>query len=139
MKAQITNRTHIALRLALTTFVFGLAVFTPLVSRAAEPPSATEATADALAGSTNCNFLPAGLCPADGDINSVIAGTVNLLVGIFSAVFVLMVVIAGVQMASAGDSPDRLKAAKGRLTNAIVGLVFLVLMRAILALLGIVV
>lgn len=139
MKAQITNRTQVALRLALTIFVFGLAVFTPLVSRAAEPPAAKEATADALEGSTNCNFLPAGLCPADADINSVIAGTVNLLVGIFSAVFVLMIVIAGVQMASAGDSPDRLKAAKGRLTNAIVGLVFLVLMRAILALLGIVV
>lgn len=139
MKAQITNRTHIALRLALAVFVFCLANLAPLASQAAEPPAAAKATADALEGSTNCNFLPAGLCPADADINSVIAGTVNLLVGIFSAVFVLMIVIAGVQMASAGDSPDRLKAAKGRLTNAIVGLVFLVLMRAILALLGIVV
>ncbi len=136
---QKRNKLQVASRLALTLFVFGLASFTPIISYAEEPTTAANATADALEGSTSCNFLPAGLCPADANINSVIAGTVNLLVGIFSAVFVLMIVIAGVQMASAGDSPDRLKAAKGRLTNAIVGLVFLILMRAILALLGIVI
>ena len=84
----------------------------------------------------NCgNFLPAAACT--DNLEGFVSYVANWMVGIFGALFVLMVVISGVQMASAGDSPDRLKAAKGRLTNAVTGLVLLVLMRAILALFGI--
>lgn len=81
------------------------------------------------------NFLPTSFCV--DDIETFVGLVANWMVGIFGALFVLMVVVAGVQLASAGDSPDRLKAAKGRLINAVTGLVLLVSMRAILALLGI--
>lgn len=81
------------------------------------------------------NFLPASFCV--DDIEAFVGLVANWMVGIFGALFVLMIVVAGVQLASAGDSPDRLKAAKGRLINAVTGLVLLVSMRAILALLGI--
>lgn len=85
---------------------------------------------------TNCgSFLPAAACT--DDLEGFVSYVANWMVGIFGALFVLMIVIAGVQLASAGDSPDRLKAAKGRLINAVTGLVLLVSMRAILALLGI--
>lgn len=84
----------------------------------------------------NCgSFLPAAACT--DDLEGFVSYIANWMVGIFGALFVLMVVISGVQMASAGDSPDRLKAAKGRLMNAVTGLVLLILMRAILALFGI--
>lgn len=127
----IKHRLTVLKNMLMRASLIGIALMsTPLVVMA-------KGESDSLEGATSCNFLPAGLCPANGDINSVIAGAANFLVGIFGAIFVLMIVIAGVQMTSAGDSPDRLKAAKSRLTNAIVGLVFLVLMRAILALLGI--
>lgn len=83
-----------------------------------------------------CNFLPDALCNTT-DPYAVMSAIANWLVGIFGSVFVLMIVIAGVQMASASDNPDRLKASKKRITNAVVSLVLLISMRAILALLGV--
>ena len=83
-----------------------------------------------------CNFLPSDLC-GSGDLNILIGTIANYLVGLFGSIFLLMMVVAGVQMASAADSPERIKAAKTRLTNAVVGLLLLISMRAIMALLGI--
>lgn len=84
----------------------------------------------------NCgNFLPDNLCT--DDIPTLIGRVADIMVGTFAVLFVVMIVVAGAQMASAGDSPDRLKAAKSRLTNAIVGLVLLISLRAIMSLFGI--
>lgn len=84
----------------------------------------------------NCgNFLPAELCT--DNIYEFVGLVANIMVGTFGVLFVVMIVVAGAQMASAGDSPDRLKAAKSRLTNAIVGLVLLISLRAIMSLFGI--
>lgn len=83
----------------------------------------------------NCGtFLPSELCT--DDIYSLLGTIANYMVGFFSLLFVLVIVIAGAQMASAGDSPDRLKAAKSRLMNAIVGLVLLLSFRAIIYVFG---
>ena len=92
------------------------------------------------AGSTtiepaSCNFLPSAFC--GGTIDQLVTGIGNWLMGLIIAISLIMIVVSGAQMASASDSPDRLKAAKGRLTAAITSLVFLVLFRAILAWLGI--
>jgi hypothetical protein len=77
------------------------------------------------------------LCPNEPSLDSLLSNIANWMVGLFGALFVLMIVIAGAQMASAGDSPERLKAAKSRLINAIIGLTLLLSFRAILALVGI--
>lgn len=100
----------------------------------------TSATPASAAGSTtiepaSCNFLPAAFC--GGTIDQLVTGIGNWLMGLILAISLIMIVVSGAQMASASDSPDRLKAAKGRLTAAITSLVFLVLFRAILAWLGI--
>ena len=83
----------------------------------------------------SCNFLPASFC--GGTIDDLVSGVGTWLVGLIIAASLIMIVVSGAQMASAADSPDRLKAAKGRLTGAIVALVFLLLFRAIMAWLGV--
>jgi len=84
----------------------------------------------------NCGqFLPPELCTDDP--MALIGVIANMLVGLFGVLFVIMIIVAGAQMASAADSPDRLKAAKSRLVNAIVSLVLLISLRAIMALFGI--
>ncbi len=96
---------------------------------------AEEAVLPSSSAAVECSFLPQEFCTSD--IYEFIGNVANWMVGIFGSLFVLAVVISGVQMASAADSPDRLKSAKSRLTNAIVGLVLLISFRAILSLLGI--
>lgn len=83
-----------------------------------------------------CNFLPSALCvdTVDGFVSAVI----NWAFGLIAGVMVIMIVVAGIQMASAADSPDRLKAAKGRAINAVIALFCLVFFRAILSLLELV-
>lgn len=109
--------------------IYGLAALAVLT------PSITKATDNGL-GKDNCgNFLPASLCT--NDIPTFIGLVANMMVGAFGVLFVVMITVAGAQMASAGDSPDRLKAAKSRLINAIVGLVLLISFRAIMAFFGI--
>lgn len=93
----------------------------------------TRASADTV---DNCgDFLPSDLCTDEP--MQLIGMIANYMVGLFGALFVLMIVVSGAQMASAGDSPDRLKAAKSRLINAVVALVLLISFRAILYIFGI--
>ncbi len=82
-----------------------------------------------------CSFLPQELCKSD--IMEFMNAVANFLVGIFGAIFVLMIVIAGAQLVTAGDNPERVKAAKKRLVNAVVSLVLLICFRAILYVFGI--
>ncbi len=94
------------------------------------PSSARAATVD------NCGeFLPENLCTDQPmELIGIIA---NMMVGLFGALFVVMIVVSGVQMITSGDSPDRLKAAKSRLINAIVALILLISLRAIMGIFGI--
>ena len=106
-----------------------------LLMAASLTPAIATASAEGL-GKDNCgNFVPVSLCT--NDIPTFIGLVANMMVGVFGLLFVVMIVVAGAQMASAGDSPDRLKASKSRLVNAIVGLVLLICFRAIMALFGI--
>lgn len=64
-------------------------------------------------------------------------GISNWIVGLVGMVIVLMIIVGGVQLVTSAGSPDAVKAAKGRITNAVMSLVVLISMRAILALVSI--
>lgn len=66
--------------------------------------------------------------------NSILPTLIGYAFLIAAAVFVLMLIIGGVQWVSAGSDKGRLESAKARITNAIVGLVVLVVMYALIQL-----
>ncbi len=66
-----------------------------------------------------------------------VVGISNWIVGLAGAVIVLMIIVGGVQMVTSAGSPDAVKAAKGRITNAVMSLVVLISMRALLVLISI--
>lgn len=155
---KLARTLHSIVRTAVTLFVLALVLFSPSVATARLVPgesgtdrSSTSADAtpqqgdgssSATGGTTtlepaSCNYLPESFC--GGTVDDLVSGVGSWLFSLIIAVSLIMIVVSGAQMASASDSPDRLKAAKGRLTGAIVALVFLVLFRAIMAWLGILV
>lgn len=70
-------------------------------------------------------------------VMGLVVGISNWIVGLVGLVIVLMITIGGVQMVASAGSPDAVKAAKSKITNAIMSLVVLISMRAILALVSI--
>ncbi len=70
-------------------------------------------------------------------VMGLVVGISNWIVGLVGLVIVLMIVVGGVQMIASAGSPDAVKAAKSKITNAIMSLVVLISMRAILALVSI--
>ena len=77
------------------------------------------------------------LCDGDNDIADWANYIANWLVGLISLVAVLMIIISGVQMISSAGNPEAIKAARGRLLNAVIGLVTLIAMRLILGIIGV--
>ncbi len=63
---------------------------------------------------------------------------INWMIRLLGVLAVLAIVVSGIQYASSGGNPEGLKAAKSRLTNAVVGLILLSLMFVILHVIGIV-
>ncbi len=57
---------------------------------------------------------------------------IKFLSGIFGVLVLLMILISGFQYMTSAGSPDAVKAAKSRLTNAIIGLILFILMFGIL-------
>ena len=97
-------------------------------------------SAPALAVGNNCEGVTVGtpglgdLCPGGtgNPIYALLQAAINWVVGIIGVVAVLAIVIAGIQYITSQGSPEGLKKAKSRITNAVIGLVLLVLMVAIL-------
>lgn len=78
------------------------------------------------------------LCgPGDNKITQIISGASNWLVTIAGTIFVLMIVISGIQLAGSAGNPDAIKGAKKRITNVLISLVLLLCIRLIMSLLGI--
>ena len=65
------------------------------------------------------------------DIPGLVNGIANWLTGLIGLVIVLVIVISGVQMIASAGNPEAIKMARGRITNAIIGLVTLIAMRLI--------
>ena len=57
---------------------------------------------------------------------------INVLSGLVGVVVVMMIIIGGIQYASAGDYPQKITAAKGKITNALLALFTFIFMFAFL-------
>ena len=100
-----------------------MALLSPLRAAAAEPAKA------------KCGGLPQSWCDAS-DFNVVVGLLVNWLMGLLGVVLAIVILASAVQIVSSGGSPEAIKSAKSRLTQAAVSLGLLISFRAILALLG---
>ena len=79
------------------------------------------------------------ICQSNGGgIQGLIGGIANWLTGLLGLLVVLIIIIAGIQMITSAGNSEAVKAARGRLTNAIIGLVTLLFMQAILRILGVI-
>ena len=90
------------------------------------------------------NACPAGSELANQDfctnstnrLGSLIDFIANAVFGVIGTVIVIVIVVAGIQMASSSGDPNAIKSAKGRLVAAISSLVLLIAMAAIFNLIG---
>ena len=71
-------------------------------------------------------------CSGNGLIFNYLKMVIQFLSGAIGLVIVLMIVIGGVQYITSAGDPGAVKAARGRIINAITGLVLFILMFAIL-------
>ncbi len=70
-------------------------------------------------------------------LEKLINGFANWITGILGLIVVLLIIVSGIQMITSAGNAEAVKAARGRLTNAVIGLVTLIAMQLILRLLGI--
>jgi len=70
-------------------------------------------------------------------LQTVIDNIVNILVGFIGFILAIVILVSAIQIVSSGGSPDAMKSAKNRLTQAAISLGLLISFRAILALIGI--
>ena len=70
-------------------------------------------------------------------LQTVIDNNVNILVGFIGFILAIVILVSAIQIVSSGGSPDAMKSAKNRLTQAAISLGLLISFRAILALIGI--
>jgi len=72
-----------------------------------------------------------GLSAGSGDLPTIIAGIINVVLGLLGLVFVVLIVYAGFLWMTAGGNAETVKKAKGIMINAIIGLVITVAAYAI--------
>lgn len=113
-------------------------LFLPVKVFAADPPA-----------DLNCkdNLSPAGralfcngqenLTNDSNSLNVVINFIATWLVGLIGVVLAVVILVSAVQIVASGGSPEAMKGAKNRLTQAAISLGLLISFRAILALIGI--
>jgi|GEM_PF-1906832 len=77
-----------------------------------------------------------GICGA-ADFGAVINVIIAWLMGLLGVILAIVILSSAVQIVSSGGSPEAIKSAKSRLTQAAVSLGLLISFRAILALLGV--
>lgn len=102
-------------------------------------PATLAATTDPCVGSNLVSAEGQKLFCGGGsaDVYGVINAVISWVMGIVGAIIVLIVIVAGVQLAASAGNPEAVKSAKSRLTNAIIGLVLLTSVYAIFKLIGI--
>lgn len=78
---------------------------------------------DATDGSGNIDQAAAQSCLADNPIIVFFLKAIEILAAGVGVVATIVIIIAGIQYSSAGGDPQKVKAAKTRITNAIIGLI----------------
>jgi hypothetical protein len=71
-----------------------------------------------------------------GSLNGLIQAIVNIALPLAVAAALVLLIVAGYQMISSQGNPEKLNGAKEMATNAIIGLVFILLSVGILVLVG---
>lgn len=117
MKRYNLKKILVVFAVALAVFFAGLAVSNKQV---------------ALAEGNNQDYAilkpPAG----ENGISYLLRMAIRILTGLVAVLAVVSIVYAGVQYASAGDSPEKVKAAKDRITQTVIGVLLYIFMFAIL-------
>ncbi len=123
------KRLIISLSLVLATLVGGAsAVLIPQAAFACDPNTEIQLSAPLLSGKDCISKSGAN----GGPIMAYLVMVIQYLSSAVGLVIVLMIVIGGVQYITSAGDPGAIKAAKGRITNAIVALFAFFLMFAIL-------
>lgn len=68
---------------------------------------------------------------SDTPVGNVIANIVKIVLGFLATIFLVLTVLSGFQWMTAGGNEDQIKSAQGRLKNAIIGLVIVLMAYAI--------
>lgn len=89
-----------------------------------------------LAADLQCGVLPDAWCKS-ADLNALIGFIAGWLVGLIGGILAVVILVSAVQIVSSGGSPEAMKSAKNRLTQAAISLGLLISFRAILALIGV--
>lgn len=125
MRAKLKWSTNRIIKQSLLLFlVFGLfyvfLVFLPARVFAAAPPSSPVINQEPCKSSTlnkdNCGIL------------SIVVAAIRILSGVVGVVVVVMIALGGIQYALARDNPQAVAAAKSKIVNAILALVFYLMM-----------
>ena len=77
-----------------------------------------------------------GIFSQGGTIGDITNGIVRIALPLAGTAAVILLIIAGYKMITSQGNPDKLKDAKEMITNAIIGLVFILLSVSILALIS---
>lgn len=78
-----------------------------------------------------CGALPANWCQTN-DLNVVLGYIITWLIGLIGGVLAIVILVSAIQFITSAGSPDRIKSAKDRLTQAAVSLALLVSFTAII-------
>ncbi len=98
-------------------------------------PPAPKQQGQAQGKGAQCFIIPQDAC--DKGIEGVINFFANWVTGIIGTLVLLIIIVSGVQFITSTGNPDAVASAKGRLFNAVIGLILLIAMRAIIALIGV--
>jgi len=88
-----------------------------------------------LAAAPTCGVLPQAWCDS-ADLNALVGFIAGWLVGLIGGILAVVILVSAVQIVSSGGSPEAMKSAKNRLTQAAISLGLLISFRAIILLIG---
>jgi hypothetical protein len=106
-------------------------------------PCSTNATTTNTPTGTFYNPCPNNICDTSlgpisvKDPSAFVAKLFQILLGISGAVALILIIVAGYQLMISQGNPEKVKAARERLTSAIIGLLFIIFSVAILQVIGV--
>lgn len=118
--------------------VFFLLISAPLLSQAQATPETTATntsnTSNSVKRSDQTFAFVAGSGYTGSEIGSIVAGAVEVALGFLGVIFLALIVFSGYQWMMAGGNEEQVKKATGRIKNAVIGVIIVVLAYSITAL-----
>ena len=88
-------------------------------------------------GSGGCATVNTALGPISTSPGGLVGSIMAILLSLAGGVAILLIIAAGYQLVTSQGNPEKVKAARERLTSAIVGLLFIIFSVALLQIIGI--